>query len=367
MIGALPVSNLSRSTRIVTDRAGLQNEAVQTRRVPKKWLNHERAVRRINKKVGRTVQNKEFVKSIYIGGASKSTDGLLYAQLVIEVNEKATESQVDALPRSIEEAGVSAPADMEFTDIRIERTEGEYKKACANGNFANDPYPGGIYIESPNTVGRGTSGYRMTDGSQEYIISAAHNFASCEIDTSVKARAHHGGDGTYPEIGTVADGHKVHDWALIEPSSTDIDDIEKKIWHGEGNNESDGAKTTVGAYKTKDGLSAIKGQTVWKQGTTTGYEGGTFKGYSSNANNLGCIRMDWGGARAAINTAKGDSGGPMWDYVMKDGSEVASVITQIALRTGSVIASCNGTDVYEYGVGWPTFRIVNNTGYRINK
>lgn len=338
-------------TEIVTARSGPASPE-ETATVPVKWHNHNQSIWEVHNEIGAGMAELPFVSDVFLGRAEQTIGGLGYIQYVIEVLESATEEQRDQLPDDLEETGADIPDDLVVSSIRIEETSGEVEALTCSGQFSTDPYHGGLML---NGQGVGTSGYRMTDGSNEYMLTANHVVASgCNLDTGFTPETITGDD-----IGPVQDGHKIHDWALFGvDQSSGITDISNKIWY-DGN-----YITSVDGYKTQSGLNQMIGQNgqVWKQGQVTGFHKGVLRGIGSWARGPNdCIRMDGAGVRAEVESGAGDSGGPLWDQ----DSGGAYVISQISIGVEDTNNYICNTELDKYAVGWPTYKIVNNNPYYI--
>jgi hypothetical protein len=319
--------------------------------VPVKWDNHNHAIWEVHNEIGPGLAELPFVFDVYLGRAEQTIGGLGYLQYVIEVLESASEEEREQLPEDLEETGADIPDDLVVSSIRMEETSGDAEALTCAGQISPDPYHGGIVL---NGQGFGTSGYRMTDGSNEYMMTANHVVASsCNVDTGFTPEALNGDD-----IGPVQDGHAVHDWAVFGVDrSGGITDLSNKIWYNGG------FTTNVTAYKTQSGLNNLIGQSsqVWKQGQVTGFHRGVLRGIGSCAiGPNGCIRMDCSGVRAEVPNGAGDSGGPLWDQ-----DNGAHVISQISLGTQDTNNTICNTDIKKYVHGWPTYKVVNNNPYYI--
>jgi hypothetical protein len=337
-------------TEIVTARSGPENSPEATAMVPVKWHKHNQAIWDVHNEIGPGLAELPFVFDVYLGRAEQTIGGLGYLQYVIEVLESATEEERDQLPDDLKETGADIPDDLVISSIRKQETSGEAKPLNCSGQFSTDPYHGGLML---NGKGVGTSGYRMTDGSNEYMMTANHVVASgCNVDIGFTPDTITG-DG----IGPVHDGHKVHDWAIFGvDQSSGITDISNKIWY-DGN-----YNTSIDGYKTQSGLNQMIGKNgqVWKQGQVTGFHKGVLRGTGSWGG-TGCILMDGKGVKVEVPTGEGDSGGPLWDQ----DSGNAYVISQISVgveETNNYI--CN-TVIDKYVHGWPTYMVVNHNPYYI--
>lgn len=342
----------SRDVRIVTARGGVNHEAIETKKVPKKWRQHELATRKVVREIQNEFMDYDIVESISRGVSGQKIQGQDYSEIWIEYDQNAAKSEVEALPSTLEEAGISVPNSVKVSTIRKNAVPGNAEPVCS-GEFTDDPLPGGLWCDGVNTGGSGTAGYRIHNSDGEYILTANHVASDgCEVDS------HDLYTWNGDHVGPIVDGHAVHDYAIVEPDGSGVTGISDAIWHNGGD------KVWISGYKNKSGCEDLKGKTgaVKKQGHTTGYQEGTLQNvdeceWGSN----GCIRMDCEGVDVKVETAHGDSGGPIWD----DASDGARVITQASLAKGDTIgtASCNGSDIWARCVGFATYTIMNNQPY----
>lgn len=364
--------NVGRQVRIVTARGGPKDEPIETRKVPVKWVQHNKSLRSLNKAVAEQFGHLDHVQSVYLGGSSQSTDGLVFQEQVIEATPDATQEEVESLPGTLSEAGVKVPSDVTIENIRVEQAGSvPTLTGCEDaGTLTKDPYPGGLYIKPVNNDGRGTAGFRVYhDDGTEYVLTSNHVVAqtgdgSCDVSSdSVKAYEHQD-----DLIGPVTDGHALHDWALVDAAnytniddSHDVTDISNEIWHNGGDT------VTIGGYWTMSGLGTIMdvNGAAKKQGVSTGYTEGTLRGKNVwNADQNGCYRSDFNGVKVEAEAVEGDSGGPLWS----ESNAEAKIIGFTVLKGGSTLytESCSGNEVQEYALGYSAGPIIsNNSEYHI--
>lgn len=348
------LGKVDRKTRIVTARGGVNHEVRQTTKVPKIWRSHELEMRNITKSLAELYLDNKFVISVGRVASDTQIGGFTATQPEITVANSTTQSETDTIPESLSDIGIDSQNTL-VDQIKIRTDSGDGSPVC-EGFTTVDPYPGGIAIYSDGDEwGGGTSGYRMYDDYDTYILTANHVLTSdCDLSTNY-AEAY---DGSI--IGPVVDGHKYHDWALVRADSIDISSIAGYIWYDGGN------RAWIDGYKTQSGLETLVGESsaVRKQGKTTGYQYGTVVGMN-NWYTADCFSMDGDGVGVEVDTAKGDSGGPIWEY--DSANDVAYVITQASYgvnKSGTV--SCHSThDLYKKCHGYAAYKIVNSNPYYI--
>lgn len=347
-----------RNTRIVTARGGPKDEVRDTQKVPEKWLAHERAMEAVHAKLSNKFLKKDSVQAVYLGVSNRTDGGVYYSEPVLSVKHDATQAEFDQLPDSLAEAEFSQPKGAVVSTIQKEHSRPPRHAACT-GTVHPYSFDGGLYV-SPGGGSYGTGGFRMYNDGEEYLLTARHVAVdSCSVDTSAKLYDHNN-----DLIGSVADGHKNHDWVLVKADSSR--DLSNDIWYDGGKN------IAVSGYKTNDGVKALKGQTnaVRSQGATTGYTYGTVGGQNFTGSNLDephyCTRFVDNGVRIETSSSQGDSGGPTWEP-QDDGT--AHVVTFLSLLYGNTTGStnsCGGTnDIWSDRIGWAIWRIVNNNPYHV--
>lgn len=346
------------NVRIVTARGGPKNEVRDTQKVPSKWLANEQAIDTVHRKLRKKLLANDSVQAVYLGVSDRTDGGVYYSEPVISVKYDASQAEFDRLPDSLAEAGVDRPKQAVVSGIQKERS-----RQPRHGNCTGTAHPysfdGGLYV-SPGS-GYGTGGFRMYNDGKEYLLTARHVAVDgCTIDTSAKLY-----DKNNELIGTVADGHKNHDWVVVKCDSSR--NLSNDIWYDGGKN------IAVSGHKTNNGLKALKGQTdaVQSQGVTTGYTTGTVTGQNFTGSNTDaphyCTRFIDNGVRVRTDSSKGDSGGPTWEPQDDGTAHVVTFLSLLYGNTTGTTSDCGGgtNDVWSARVGWPIWRIVNNNPYNV--
>lgn len=344
-----------RNTRIVAARKGVKAEPAHTKKVPKKWLQHQETMRTVTGQLQKQFWNKPFVGSISYTATDRMIDGVYYSEPEIAVRPGTTNYQLSQLPDSLDHIGVSQSDSLVGSNIKIRRMNGEPVTAnvdCYPG-VTSHFFPGGLEIRDASTSEYGTGGCRATDGSNDYLYTANHVVAdACHIATGWIQDA----DGD--SLGHGADGHKTHDWLMINDDSTSYSDY---IWYEEG-------VTRVDGYATQNGLESIQGQTgtLKFQGIISGYQDAHVKGGGASFGGPnGCVK--WFGSATKIGMPdygrEGDSGGPFW-WPTSSGNYVVTVLSSMEIAgnySGCSVSGKKGRPLY----GYPFWRIANNTRFTI--
>ncbi|WP_435145200.1 hypothetical protein [Halobaculum sp. P14] len=369
-VGATSLSNVvgaaERKRRIVTGRGGLKQEPVEKKKVPVHWHEHEKALRQVYDQlfgafqhIRNTSEFGDHLIAMYQGGSSRSIGGYTATQPVVEIAKEAPSGLEERLPSVLKDVGVSTSNDLLLDEIRYERINQNQTLLCGGAETTIEPYPGGIVIwEKNQSTHQGTSGYRMHDGSQEYMLTANHVFVdSC----TTKATGEVAAAANNATIGTFEDAHALHDWCLVPANSQGVTDIANEIYW-------DGYSYTLTGYKTRDGIASMVGKTgeAYKSGDGTGYRTGTIRGYNEGGF-TGCPRFDTDGVKTEVDVAPGDSGGPIFDLTgCRYGSCEALAINNMSIAKGSYNGTaCDGDSTQPKTVGWPAYKIVNNNSYTV--
>lgn len=358
------VGRLPRNKRIVVVRGGSNDEAILTKKVPARWLAHERALKRVQKRVVREYLDEENVVGGALVNADRSVDGFSFSEIQIELVEGASEADLQRLPDSIEETDVAVPSDVVVSSIRKRRREGELSLHGCYGDHAwTDSFYGGQRISSSSGIG--TSGFRIYHQNKltYFMMTANHVLApgnqlkdptNCTGGKGVDAY-----DWDSDLVGTGTGENNVeHDWILMKEQTKSFG---RDILISETN------LRQVDGYVNDDGISTLQSNnsTVEAFGNATGYESGEIT-ESGKYVSGGCIFMSFKGVQTSINTAPGDSGGPI--YADWDGG-VTSVIGMKLLGTGDswTITVCGGDEVSAdpSTITYPVWRIINNNPYYI--
>lgn len=360
------VSAVEPKERIVTDRGGMDDKPIAKEKVPKRWHAHEIEMRRVYDTAFQKISGirkerglKQYIHSMALEGSDVTVDGYVATQPTVEISDSAPQGIENSLPRDLPSLGIS-PRDRALTDeIRYERRSTESALTCGGVDFeTSDGYFGGIVIDTENGED-GTSGYRVYDSDNEYILTANHLFSGkCSDNSEGKAATQTNGKA----IGTVSDAHAYHDWALVKNADSSPTSLTNEVYHG-GNDY-----YKIAGYKTRDGISSLvdSRDEAYKCGSGTGEERGTIRSYNQGGF-TGCPKYDKDGVRTEVNNAVGDSGGPVYDLIDCGSGECkASIIHNMSKGkkdTGNT--ACDGDTIFKYSVGWPTYKIVNNTSYAV--
>lgn len=345
---------VDRTTRIVAARRGVKAEPIYTKKVPKRWLNHQKAIRNVTEQLWKQFGEKSFVDSISYSATDRMEGGVYYSEPEITVRPDTTDDQLSALPDALEQTQATRSHALVGSDIKVRRMNGEFVAADVDchDDVTALPFHGGIEIQDASRDMTGTSGCRATDGDSQYLYTANHVVAdACHIGTGWVNDTH--GD----PLGHGANGHKTHDWVMINEKETRYSDY---IWHNDG-------LAKVHGYATQDGMESIQGQkgTLRFQGKVSGYQDAHVKG--GGATKIGSC-MKWFGSAIKIGMPdygrQGDSGGPFW-WPTSSGNHIVTVLSGVETTgsyTGCGLSGLKGRPAY----GYPFWRIANNTKFTIN-
>ena len=241
--------SIDRRTRIVAGRS--QGEVIYTKKVPQKWIDHQKSIRKLTEKLRKKWKEKSFVGSVSYVPTTRMEGGVYFSVPEISVRPNATDEQISHLPTTFNDAGINKPNATVVSDIKIRKMNGEFHNMdgvnCdryeANTGY---PFPGGLEIRDVNSNKIGTSGCRVSDiNGNNYLYTANHVIRnSCRIGTSAV------NDGQGNRLGSGEDGHKTHDWLMVNDNSllyADWIDIQ-------------GGLQTVHGYATQNGMESIQGQ-----------------------------------------------------------------------------------------------------------
>lgn len=340
------------TVKIITARGGPNDEPIERKTVPAVWRNHELAMRQVNAQIARRYGHLPNVVSVARGPSTRSHNGFRFTQQIIRVQAGTSSSVRPRLPSTLDVADVSVPSSVVVRDVRIEEVSDRPTLTASpcTGKESPDPYPGGLFLGRAQAADFGTAGYRVYDNSTEYVLTANHVLTDdCKVANS------RGEKYNDIDLGAVADGHAVHDWALVPPRS--FQSIKNAIWTESG-------EWPITGYKTRSGLEALIGEDVVlkKQGVMTGYLDATLESID-DCSSTTCVRMDCEGFRVNSYAAKGDSGGPVWEFA--SGGDALIVGHGVFGRNSLGTGTCSSTEVFDKAIGWPAYKIVNNNPYHI--
>ncbi|MEZ3143370.1 hypothetical protein [Halobaculum sp. MBLA0143] len=137
----------------------------------------------------------------------------------------------------------NVPTEVSGLPVRQEPQEAApVQQACNSGDF--DRYGGGInvldYLEADLN---GTAGYRVVDGNgNEYMVSAAHIFGDCEIESFDEAYQQNEG------VGSIVGGVYEKDFVVFDDSAGNAD-IENAI------REPDGTERPIAGCASREEIS----------------------------------------------------------------------------------------------------------------
>lgn len=356
---AVPMVGVSagsgRRTRIVAGRAGHDHEAIYTKKVPKRWLKHQKSIRNITDNLSKEFLDLDHVGSVSYVVTDRTQDGVRFSQPEIAVKPGTSQAKKDSLPDSVDKSPVSTNSDLAFTDIKIREMNGELitqNVDCYRG-VTDSTYQGGLEAQDSDSNSLGTSGFKVWDGDDnEYMYTANHilNDGSCDV---AGAGMH---DANGDPLGKTVDGHKTHDWVTISDESTSYDNT---IEYEEGVVKIDG-------YATQAGMESISGQkgTLKFQGIISGYQDAHVKGGGASQI-AGCIKFYGSAAKIGMPdyAREGDSGGPYW-WPTDEGDLVVGVHSAGEKEDpyqGCNVSGYTARPCYTY----PFWRVANNTNYTV--
>lgn len=263
------------------------------------------------------------------------------------------------------------------TDVR-NQPEPVSDEHCENiRNFSN--VPGGVQVEGGvNSSGDenavGTSAYKVTDSfGNPHLLMCAHvaedkNDLPCSSGVGQRIDQHD------QKIGTVSEGNKSGDWAIVDESSdSDISGFDATIQYTKPDPD---ASWPIKCWYTEKGLTndVLNGPTIYQQGIMSGHSDGILKELNVHihwglCDGSGFFNTDDTGIRTTVEIANGDSGGPI--FTESDSSnelELVGYITAIDHDTTEDTITCdadgpNGEVTKEEGYpsyGMPTYYLDNN-------
>lgn len=357
-----------RSERVVLARGGVDDEALVTRSVPKRWLAHENAVDRIQERVLAPHIDGETVLGGGLVPSDRRVGGYTCLKPTFEVAPDAPQSAVDELPSSIGETDVKAPGNLRVDDIGVQTREHELGPGGCYAKYDVSAFPGGVFVDS-SAGGFATSGIRIydSDAGEELFYTNNHVLAAgSQADGDCV-----GGDGTTLEddsgdvVGKGTGTYDVsHDWILVTKKQNIEDDIvtEEK---NSGETKED-VQQDIDGYVTDDGLktAASNSLIVEKFGVTSGWTTGYVEERGKYFSD-GCYQFNFTSIKTSTTFAEGDSGGPCWiDF---DGT-TSVISTNMYLPYESTVSNCYGgtSNQGSYMISFPIWRFLdNNSSYSV--
>lgn len=355
----LGLSTFDRSTRIVTTRAGLKSEAVSTKKVPMKWLEHQRTVRKVTDRLRQVWEDVPFVGSVAYVPSNRMDEGVYYGQPEISVRPEATDEQIATLPESLEDSQLQVPSKLKVSDIAVRRMNGEFTLGDVDcyDEVTDSPFPGGLKIKNDNdgSYSMGTAGFMVFDDTAEYLYTANHVMKKC--DCCVPSTNAYDENDNY--LGSVVDGHKNHDWCVIERSGG-----------GYGNTiQYEENEIELHGWVTENGIDNLQGNTnaIRQQGVISGYQTGTLKGDQASFGNGNCASMVGNAVKLGFPdyAREGDSGGPYW-WPNSDGNFAITVHAGFEEFDGTYSGCGHSGEKGNPAYGYPVWRVFNNTNYAIS-
>jgi hypothetical protein len=286
--------------------------------------------------------------------------GVYYCQPEISVRPDATAEEIATLPESLKESQVRVPNDLVVSDIAIRRMNGEFTLADVDcyDEVTDSPFPGGLKIKTSTSSSyqMGTSGFMVFDDTSEYLYTANHvlmDDCDCCIASS------HAYDDNDNDLGYVSDGHKNHDWCVVERSDG-----------GYGNTiQYEENEIELHGWVTENGIDSLQGDTdaIRQQGVISGYQTGTVKGDQASFYDFDCVAMSGTAVKLGFPdyAREGDSGGPYW-WPNSDGNWAITVHTGFEEGDGTYSGCGHSGEKGNPAYGYPVWRTFNNTNYGIS-
>ncbi|MBP1987577.1 hypothetical protein [Halolamina salifodinae] len=377
---SIPVAGkVNRTKRVVIARGGLQDEPIATEKVPKEWLNHREEVKSIEEQVHMILSKYDRYNGISLTNSDKASDGVSYPEITVHM--QPAESQApsnetidivgpDDIPETVEELGINPSNNLKTNRIKTV-VEGGTKEMMCRGEYSPNPFPGGLYVNSPG--GYMTSGVRIYHNKKykSYMYSVNHGFTSKD---PAQGECVSGNGGTVTDvngepIATGTDMNNIsHDWILAEPE-TGVN-ISGKIVTGirEDGESIDENLTTVSGYLTDEGIGTVasENRTVTKFGATTGYSDGQVI-ERGKLFRKGCIDYYLSAIQTDTRGAQGDSGGPIWYDLGEDAALLSLISAGKNYDSTDTYPGCNGGDMLKMPqpVSYPIWRVIENNPFSI--
>ncbi|NHN42980.1 hypothetical protein G9C85_15270 [Halorubellus sp. JP-L1] len=350
-------SLFNRRTRIVTGRTGPKGDPVATRKVAKKWLQHQRAVREVTDSLRQKLESNPPVGSVSYDATTNMINGCYTAAPTISLVPSASPDAMALMPKTVEEAIGRSDSRLLHEEIQIRKMNGQFRNTdvdCYRG-VTSSPFKGGLQIKDNDSTSVGTAGFPVYDGDfNHYMYTANHVIRDdCEVPTGDLVT-----DADSDALGFVDNGHKTHDWIVIGDRYADYSNY---IKYDEGEQSIDG-------YASQNGMDSIQGTrgTCKMQGITSGYQDCYVKGGGASYAWPGsCVKMFGSATKMGVPDSErdGDSGGPIW---WEDGSDNLVVGNITGTETKDfTFSSCGGGEGGSPMYTYPFWRVANNTSYWI--
>ncbi|WP_250137890.1 hypothetical protein, partial [Halorientalis salina] len=126
--------SFDRRTRIVTARQGDHHEPAETKKVPKKWLQHQEQVRKVTENLAKSLKDNDQVGIVSYVPSNKTINDLIYSAPEISVLPGTSNEKRRELPESVNKTEVSASSKLQQTAIKTREMEGDLGLANVNCN-----------------------------------------------------------------------------------------------------------------------------------------------------------------------------------------------------------------------------------------
>lgn len=267
-----------------------------------------------------------------------------------------------ALPESKSAVAKEIPEQIDGIPIKTARQKERSLTSLDNDSYGcyNDQERTSVPGGSPchNSAGeKGTMGFQAhVNGDSQYMMTASHVVHQYGCNNSYTLEYYDN------RIGEVYAHDPVQDWALVSKDYYDVNNISGNIV-----NTDDSSMWFVDSYFTKSGLEyCLSNDTILnKQGRVHGNLTGEIESLNDSFTADECIDMGGSGVGARIWTSKGESGGPIYQQYDGTYATVAFVLSIGAGPNATGSADCNGSEEYEWSIGWPMYKVQGTSGIDI--
>lgn len=334
------VGAVSQTKRVPKYRSG--DDVVEWMKVPEQWYRHRDRATDILRRFNRDHIGRHAGLLTTALTRSDRTYGDMNG-FEIKVNYNISEGQP------------STPSQFFGIPVKHEgQDEPPVQQVCNRSNFSN--YSGGTSANDfLNAEADGTSGYRVTDDNgNEYMVSAAHVFGDCEIQSL---------DAVYQQsesIGFISDGNYKKDFVVFDNSDSNTE-FKNSI------REPDGTTRPIAGFADKNEIS---------RRVTDLFDGHTRVGVGSGKSTGGlgemnltvdkfCEDLDGFGIRGDTTAVAGDSGGPY--YSIENGDAFLLGHHSIGDGFSSQMDVCGErVEGKTESIGLPCYWVQDNTKYSIS-
>ncbi|WP_162562641.1 trypsin-like peptidase domain-containing protein [Salinigranum rubrum] len=347
LVGLSNVAGASEDTvEIVTLIAN--GDPIEKRTVPRSWHQHFQNARRATRRLGSSELEKNGVKSVSLGRGSKKFGGQRGFRIRLEVDSEnyrgTPPRKKDKIPiETIEprETGPSCYSDNQFSSV-----------------------PGGAKIEYGSTYGT-TNAVVKDPSNNTRLLTCAHIFDGCtRSDEGVGLSVDQAGQS----LGEVVWTEPSEDIALVEITNNNL------TYDNRIREETDiyAHYEPVYAHFSDGGIGMLisDNDTIRQAGVTTGISDGKMlemdlnEADSSNDPDVDCVT--WGGPgtqegfgiETSANNAQGNSGGPIYQMLERNGEMVVGLAGMIQQWAGfnRNVSGCGGSTLIEgkntLGAAW---------------